>query len=289
MNILVTGADGQLGRSLRIAAEGSEDRYFWTDVAQLDITDEEAVARFVEDNDIYLLVNCAAYTNVDGAESDEARARLLNNTAPGILARVMCAHGGGIIHISTDYVFGGHDGAVPYMEDMTPSPLGVYGATKLDGEWEVKAHNPRHIIIRTAWLYSEYGKNFVRTMLNLTGRLPEVRVVFDQVGSPTYAHDLARAIVKIIACRGWEDHPGLYHFTDEGVCSWFDLARRVAVVSGHASCVVRPCHSDEYPSAVKRPNYSVLDKTKIRETFGIEPPYWTDSLDVCVSNLIKKI
>lgn len=288
MIILVTGANGQLGRALRSASAGSADKYIWTDVAELDITDADAVAAMIAAERVDLVVNCAAYTNVDAAESDVEAARRLNTDAPGILAQAAREAGAAIIHISTDYVFGGSRSTVPYGEDMVPAPLGVYGETKLDGEREVVARNPRHIIIRTAWLYSETGRNFVRTMLDLTSRLPQVKVVFDQVGTPTYAADLARAIVTIIGCRGWDSAPGIYHYSDEGICSWFDLAHRVARVSGHASCRVQPCHSSEYSSPVKRPEYSVLDKSKIKQTFGVDVPYWTDSLDICVANLQEK-
>lgn len=284
MNILVTGADGQLGRSLRIAARDSRDNYIYTDVAQLDITNEHAVEKFIDENGIELVINCAAYTNVDKAESEPEAARRINTEAPGILARAMRRHDGAIIHISTDYVFGGILVNTPITETETPSPLGVYGKTKLDGEWEVTEANPRYVIIRTAWLYSEYGHNFVRTMLSLTATHPKVTVVIDQAGSPTYAADLARAVVAIADARGWEKHPGIYHYSDEGICSWYDVARRVAVSEGRDGVVV-PCRSSQYPSPVTRPAYSALDKTLIKETFGVDVPYWTDSLDLCLRNL----
>lgn len=290
MNILVTGANGQLGRSLRLAAADSGDKYTFTDIGELDITDAAAVEKAVTDTGAELLVNCAAYTDVNRAESDEALAHKLNAEAPGILAAAMQQHGGAIIHISTDYVFGGLPYNTPMTEDLPTSPLGVYGKTKLDGEQTVRSVNPRHVIIRTAWLYSEYGRNFVKTMLDLTARMPQVKVVFDQAGTPTYAPDLARAIVRIVEALKTPEADscyGTYHYSDEGVCSWYDVARRVAVRAGHGGNVVTPCHSSEFPSPVERPAYSVLDKTKIKERFGVEVPYWTDSLDTCIGNLLN--
>ena len=282
--ILVTGANGQLGSSLRKLAAGSADEYIFTDVAELDITDADAVNRMVTELRPDILVNCAAYTNVDAAEDDEATARRLNAAAAGILARAMDAVGGLIIHVSTDYVFGADTVNTPCTEELPAAPLGVYGRTKLEGEKLVRDGNGRHIIIRTAWLYSEYGRNFVRTMLSLTSSRPQVNVVFDQVGSPTYAPDLAAAILTVIDSPVRDESYGTYHFSDEGVCSWYDLATLVARLSG-ADCRVLPCHSSEFPSKVVRPAYSVLDKTKIKNTFGVEVPYWTDSLQKCLNNL----
>lgn len=290
MNILVTGANGQLGRSLRLAAAGSDDKYTFTDIGELDITDAAAVDKAVLDTGAELLVNCAAYTDVNRAESDEALARKLNAEAPGILASAMERHGGAIIHISTDYVFGGLPYNTPMTEDQPTSPLGVYGKTKLEGEQLVRSANPRHVIIRTAWLYSEYGRNFVKTMLDLTARMPQVKVVFDQAGTPTYAPDLSRAIVRIVEALKTPEADecyGTYHYSDEGVCSWYDVARRIAVRAGRGGNVVTPCHSSEFPSPVERPAYSVLDKTKIKERFGAEVPYWTDSIDTCIGNLLN--
>lgn len=284
-NILVTGADGQLGRSIRRLADPSIGNFIFTDVKELDITDRAAVDAFVDDRNVDLIINCAAYTNVDAAESDEERARVLNALAPSYLAEAMQRRGGWMVHVSTDYVFG-MGGSLPFTEEQGVDPLGAYGRTKFEGEELVRRACPeRHVIVRTAWLYSEYGRNFVKTMLDLTGRLERVKVVFDQVGSPTYAPDLAKAILTVISSPKLTDNPGTYHFSDEGVCSWYDLARRVAFIAGHEGCSVEPCHSSEFPSPVTRPPYSVLDKTKIKETFGVTVPYWTDSLDLCLLNL----
>ena len=291
MKILVTGANGQLGSELRIAARGSSDTYVFTDVVEfegqqtlrLDITDIEAVRALVKTQGIDVIVNCAAYTNVDKAESEFNLAELLNAKAPENLAIVMKEAGGLLVHISTDYVFGKEVYNTPCREDMVGTPTGVYGITKLRGERNIQATGCQSIIIRTAWLYSEFGKNFVKTMLNLTATRPELKVVFDQVGTPTYAFDLAQAIVAILG----NPVTGIYHYSNEGVCSWFDFAKMIAMMAGgeSAKCNIRPCHSDEFPSPVKRPAYSVLDKTKIKETFGIEIPYWTDSLRKCLNNL----
>ena len=291
MKILVTGANGQLGRELRIVAQGSADKYIFTDVVEveglqttiLDITDINAIRELVKAEGIDVIVNCAAYTNVDKAESDVELAELLNAKAPENLAIAMKEAGGLLVHISTDYVFGKEVYNTPCREDMVGTPTGVYGITKLRGERNIQATGCRSIIIRTAWLYSEFGKNFVKTMLNLTATRPELKVVFDQVGTPTYAYDLAQAIVTILA----NPKTGIYHYSNEGVCSWFDFAKMIAEMAGgtSAKCNIQPCHSDEFPSPVKRPAYSVLDKTKIKETFGIEIPYWTDSLRKCINNL----
>ena len=291
MKILVTGANGQLGRELRIVAQGSADKYIFTDVVEveglqttiLDITDINAIRELVKAEGIDVIVNCAAYTNVDKAETDVELAELLNAKAPENLAIVMKEAGGLLVHISTDYVFGKEVYNTPCREDMVGTPTGVYGITKLRGERNIQATGCRSIIIRTAWLYSEFGKNFVKTMLNLTATRPELKVVFDQVGTPTYAYDLAQAIVTILA----NPKTGIYHYSNEGVCSWFDFAKMIAEMACGASakCNIQPCHSDEFPSPVKRPAYSVLDKTKIKETFGIEIPYWTDSLRRCINNL----
>ena len=289
MTILVTGGNGQLGNEMRIVSQPSKDRYIFTDVVEqdgvqttiLDITNIEAIRKIVRDNDVKVIVNCAAYTNVDGAESNQELAELLNAKAPENLAIVMKEVGGLLVHISTDYVFGKEPYNTPCREDMVGTPTGVYGLTKLHGEQNIMASGCKYVIIRTAWLYSEFGKNFVKTMLNLTATRPELKVVFDQVGTPTYAYDLAQAIVRIIE-RPVE---GIYHYSNEGVCSWYDFTKMIAEYSGHTECNIQPCHSDEFPSPVKRPAFSVLDKTKIKQTFGITVPYWTDSLKKCISNI----
>ena len=301
MNILVTGANGQLGMEMRIVAKGSADRYIFTDVNQvegfdteyLDITDLEAVRRFVADNKVEAIVNCAAYTNVDAAETNQALAEKLNAEAPENLAKAMKEADGLLVHISTDYVFGGDPYNTPCREDQTGTPTGVYGLTKLHGEEAIKSVGCKHVIIRTSWLYSEFGKNFCKTMLNLTATKPELKVVFDQVGTPTYALDLAKAIAVIIEdCKtssilNAQCYPktGIYHYSNEGVCSWYDFATMIAEMAGNTDCKISPCHSNEFPSPVKRPAYSVLDKTKIKETFNIEIPYWTTSLKKCLERL----
>lgn len=285
MNILVTGANGQLGCCMRNAASGSADRYIFTDVAELDITDREAVARMVADNGINLIINCAAYTNVDKAETDAAFAEKLNAEAVRNLADAIKGVDGTLIHISTDYVFGGDPYNTPCREEQTGTPTGVYGLTKLHGEQAIEASGCKALIFRTAWLYSEYGKNFVKTMLNLTSTKPELKVVFDQTGTPTYAQDLADAIHHIIENRRFEGNEGIYHYSNEGVCSWFDFTKAIASMAGNTGCDIQPCHSDEFPSPVRRPAYSVLDKTKFKQTFGLRVPYWTDSLKTCINNL----
>ena len=324
MNILVTGANGQLGNEMRIVAKGSTDKYIFTDVSQsegvetvyLDITDPEAVRAMVRDCDVQAIVNCAAWTNVDAAEAPENYpiVEKLNATAPGILAQAMKEVGGWLIHISTDYVFGKEPYNTPCRPDQQGTPTGVYGKTKKMGEERIiktlsnsplKGENPGKeasplrgglegsgdlegsggfIIIRTAWLYSEFGKNFCKTMLNLTATKPQLRVVFDQCGTPTYALDLARAIQVILQ----KPVEGIYHFSNEGVCSWYDFTQMIARMAGHKDCDIQPCYSSEFPSPVKRPAYSVLDKRSIRETFGVEVPYWVDSLEKCIKNIQKK-
>ena len=282
-NVLVTGGNGQLGMSLRNVAPS----WIYTDVSEgpdteyLDITDLEAVRNMVSSRGIEAIVNCAAYTNVDAAEDNPALAELLNAKAVENLARAMKESGGVLVHISTDYVFGKEPYNVPCREDQRGTPTGVYGLTKLHGEQAVQRSGCRYAIIRTAWLYSEYGRNFVKTMLNLTATRPTLKVVFDQVGTPTYAGDLAMVIVKMLE-SGKE---GIYHFSNEGVCSWYDFTKMIAEYAGNQACDIQPCHSDEFPSKVHRPSYSVLDKTKIKETLGIQIPYWTDSLKRCVKAL----
>lgn len=285
MNILVTGANGQLGNCIRNAATGRADNYIFTDVAELDITNPESVAEMVRDNDVKIIVNCAAYTNVDTAESDAAFAEKLNAEAVANLANAIKAVDGTLFHISTDYVFGGDPYNTPCREYQKGTPTGVYGLTKLHGEQAIEASGCKALIFRTAWLYSEYGKNFVKTMLNLTATKPELKVVFDQTGTPTYAQDLADAIVSIISERKFTGNEGIYHYSNEGVCSWFDFTKMIAEYAGNRECDIQPCHSDEFPSPVKRPAYSVLDKTKFKQTFGHAVPYWTDSLKKCINNL----
>lgn len=301
MNILVTGANGQLGNEMRIVATDSADNYIFSDINQLegvetvhlDITDFDAVQAFVSDNNIDAIINCAAYTNVDAAETNEALAETLNAKAPEHLARAIKAVGGLLIHISTDYVFGKEAYNTPCKEDQTGTPTGIYGLTKLHGEEAIKKTDCNYIIIRTSWLYSEFGKNFCKTMLNLTATKPELKVVFDQVGTPTYALDLATAIAAIIkdyktsSMLNAHSYPktGIYHYSNEGVCSWYDFATMIAKMAGNTDCKIRPCHSNEFPSPVIRPSYSVLDKTKIKETFEIEIPYWTTSLKRCLGRL----
>ena len=306
MNILVTGTNGQLGNEMRILAKDSQDKYIFTDVNQveglettfLDITDLEAIRQMVKEQEVKAIVNCAAWTNVDGAEDPEKYdlVEKLNATAPENLAKAMKEVGGLLVHISTDYVFGAEPYNTPCKEDQTGTPTGVYGLTKLHGEKKIIATGCNHVIIRTAWLYSEFGKNFCKTMMNLTATKPELTVVFDQVGTPTYALDLAKAICVVLAdyTRHCEEHSdvaisyknsGTYHYSNEGVCSWFDFTKMIAEYNGTTSCNVQPCYSSDFPSPVTRPSYSVLDKSKIKSVFGVEVPYWTDSLKKCINNL----
>lgn len=290
MNILVTGANGQLGNEMQIASKQSaNDKYFFTDVCdgyeKLDITDIDAIRVYVEQHDVRCIVNCAAWTNVDKAETAGDIVETLNATAPENLAKVMKEHDGLLVHISTDYVFGGDPYNTPCREDQTGTPTGVYGLTKLHGEQKIQATGCKYIILRTAWLYSEFGHNFVKTMLNLTATKPQLKVVFDQAGTPTYAGDLANAIFDIVENRKYEGNTGIYHFSNEGVCSWYDFTKMIAALAGHDACDIQPCHSDEFPSPVKRPAYSVLDKTKVKNTFGLKIPYWIDSLKKCMTNM----
>lgn len=283
MNILVTGSAGQLGNSLRDIAGDSSNRYIFTDVAELDITNKSAIITMMEAEKVNMVINCAAYTNVDRAEDDFDTANLINNTAVRNLAESCKQFGATFIHVSTDYVFDGSSN-IPYTEDMPLAPLGVYGVTKLHGEQAVLESGCEYIIIRTSWLYSEYGKNFVKTMMMLTEERETLNVVFDQAGTPTYAGDLARAIYDIVENNKYTGNNGIYHFSNEGVCSWYDFAREISELA-RTECDIRPCHSNEFPSKVNRPHYSVLDKTKIKTTFGLTIPYWKDSLRVCISNL----
>ena len=292
MNILVTGANGQLGNEMRIVAPKSADNFLFTDVSEqegtettyLDITSMEDIRKIVRENKINVIVNCAAWTNVDACETDSKLAELaekLNAKAPENLAIAMKEVDGWLIHISTDYVFGKEPYNVPCSPDQKGTPTGVYGTTKLHGEQNIMATECKYVIIRTAWLYSEFGKNFCKTMLALTASRPQLKVVFDQCGTPTYALDLANAIIKILE----QPVAGTYHFSNEGVCSWYDFTKMIQEYSGQTECDVQPCHSDEFPSPVKRPAYSVLDKTSIKETFGVKVPYWTDSLKQCLKNI----
>lgn len=290
MNILVTGANGQLGNEVQIVSKQSaKDHYFFTDVCdgyeKLDITDIEKVRAFVKAHEINCIINCAAWTNVDKAETAGDIVETLNAVAPENLAKVMKEAGGLLVHISTDYVFGGDPYNTPCREDQKGTPTGVYGLTKLHGEQKIEATGCDHVIIRTAWLYSEFGHNFVKTMFNLTATKPMLKVVFDQTGTPTYAGDLANVIFDIVENRKFEGNTGVYHFSNEGVCSWYDFTKMIALLAGHTDCDIEPCHSDEYPSPVTRPAYSVLDKTKIKETFGVKIPYWLDSLKKCMNNI----
>lgn len=286
MNILVTGANGQLGHEMQLMARESKNHYVFTDVVgdcrHLDITDLEAVRHAVQDNQIRVIVNCAAYTNVDKAEDDYDTADLVNNKAVEVLGIAAKEADATLIHVSTDYVFKG-DKYTPCQESWETDPLGVYGVTKLAGEQSIQRVGCRHIIIRTAWLYSPFGRNFVKTMRQLTTTKDSLKVVFDQVGTPTYAGDLASAIAHIIETEQL-DKQGIYHFSNEGVCSWYDFAQEICALSGN-TCNIQPCHSDEFPSKVQRPHFSVLDKTKIKATFGITVPYWRDSLVKCIQEL----
>ena len=331
MNILITGANGQLGNEMRILASRQDgNRFLFTDVTdaseesvamlhklagggvdistrKLDITDLDAIRAVVREERIDAIVNCAAYTNVDAAEDNDELAELLNAKAPENLALAMKETGGLLVHISTDYVFGGDPYNTPCREDQTGTPTGVYGLTKLHGEQAIHASGCQYVILRTAWLYSEFGKNFVRTMLRLTAEKPSLKVVFDQVGTPTYAGDLAEAIGVILAdyechtggtcqadgaChseRSEESYPrtGIYHYSNEGVCSWYDFTKAIAALAGHDACDIQPCHSDEFPSKVKRPAYSVLDKTKIKEAFCVQVPYWLEPLKTVINYLTQ--
>ena len=281
-NILITGANGQLGNEMRVVShEQNALVYHFTDVAELDICDIDAIERFVTEHDIHCIVNCAAYTNVNKAEEDTALCEKLNHLAPANLAEVAARHGIGLIHVSTDYVFNGEH-YLPYREDDATCPNSVYGSTKLAGEEAIMQLCPSAVIIRTAWLYSTFGNNFVKTMLRLGSERDELGVVFDQIGTPTYARDLARAIQHIIY-KGIV--PGIYHYSNEGVCSWYDFTKMIFSLGGITTCSLRPLHTHEYPTPAARPHYSVLDKTKIKTTYGIEVPYWVDSLRECIAAL----
>ncbi len=284
MNILVTGANGQLGSEMRRLGAVSPNNYIFTDVAELDITNAVAVAMFVKQHSVDAIINCAAYTNVDKAESDEATAELINATAVRNLAVATKEVGATLFHVSTDYVFGS-EGNTPRTEDMPLAPLGVYGRTKLNGELAIKESGCKALIFRTAWLYSEFGNNFLKTMMRLTAEREQLNVVFDQVGTPTYAGDLALAIFSIIEAGVYEGNEGVYHFSNEGVCSWYDFAVEIAAAAGNTNCRISPCHSSEFPSPVTRPPYSVLDKTKIKNTFDLDIPHWRESMEYCIKRI----
>lgn len=283
-NILITGANGQLGNEMRVvSAEQEQLTYHFTDVAELDICDIEAIECYVVDHAIDCIVNCAAYTNVNKAEEDTELCDKLNHLAPANLARVAAKHQIGLIHVSTDYVFNGEH-YVPYKEDEPTCPNSVYGATKLAGEQAILSIHPEAVVIRTAWLYSTFGNNFVKTMLRLGSEREELGVVFDQIGTPTYARDLARTIQHIMV-KGIV--PGIYHYSNEGVCSWYDFTKMIFALGGITTCQLKPLHTDEYPTPAARPHYSVLDKTKIKQTYGIDVPYWVDSLRECISSVVS--
>lgn len=281
--ILVTGCNGQLGSEIRTLAPEYDEffHFIFTDVDDLDITNRQAVCDFVEEHHVNILINCAAYTAVDRAEEDAEKADLLNRIAPGYLAEAMDAVGGTMVQVSTDYVFDGC-AHTPYTEDAPTNPTGVYGRTKLAGEEEVIRGCTGSMVIRTAWLYSSFGNNFVKTMLRLGHEKDELGVIFDQIGTPTYARDLASAILQI-AHQGIK--PGVYHYTNEGVCSWYDFTRTIHRLANITNCKVRPLHTEEYPTLAQRPHYSVLDKTKIKEAFSLDIPWWEDSLRECIALL----
>ncbi|MBO5697332.1 MAG: dTDP-4-dehydrorhamnose reductase [Alistipes sp.] len=290
--ILVTGANGQLGNEIRATAKDSADSYIFTDIAEdgetvyLDITDLDAVRKMIADNGVNIIINCAAYTNVDKAEEEREKAKIINATAPANLAKAIKEFDGLLVHISTDYVFGG-ESDTPYTEEQPTAPKSVYGSTKLTGEEAIIATDCRYIIIRTAWLYSEFGKNFCKTMINLTSTKSQIKVVDDQIGTPTYALDLARAIVAVVA-RYDGTQRGIFHYSNEGICSWFEFAKAISELYGTTECDIQPCTSAEYPSIVKRPAYSALDKGKIKAVFGVDVPHWRDSLARCIRNIKKQ-
>lgn len=284
ITILITGANGQLGNEMRNVSRLSDDRYIFTDIAELDITNIEAIRKMVTLEDVDVIVNCAAYTNVDKAEDDTELADLINNKAVANLATIAKEAEAQLIHISTDYVFGGNQHNTPITENAVTDPLGVYGETKLRGEEAILTIGCKYLIFRTAWLYSAYGNNFVKTMRRLTNERDTLNVVFDQVGSPTYAADLASIIYNVIENRLFSEHQGIYHFSNEGAISWYDFAHAICELSGN-HCNILPCHSSEFPSKVTRPSYSVLDKTKVKNDFNITIPYWKDSLIKCIHQL----
>ena len=286
LNVLITGANGQLGNELRTLGAASANRYLYTDVAELDITDAVAVERCVAENRIDVIINCAAYTNVERAEEDEQTAYTINCTAVKNLAEAAARHDATLIHVSTDYVFDG-TANTPCTEELPTSPIGAYGRTKLAGEQAVAVSGCRHLIFRTAWLYSEYGNNFLKTMLRLTAERESLNVVFDQIGTPTYAADLAAAIFDLVEHGKYAGNEGIYHYSNEGVCSWYDFAAEIAAAAGNAKCCITPCRTWEYPTRAERPAYSVLDKSKYKRTFGAAVPHWREAMQRCLLKLKK--
>jgi dTDP-4-dehydrorhamnose reductase len=285
--ILIIGSNGQLGTELKVLTKSDKNnKFFYTDVEELDITDKNAVGKFVDENQINIIVNCAAYTQVDKAEDDKEAAFLINATAPQNLAEVSVKFNATLFHISTDYVFDGSN-STPYTEIEETSPLGVYGKSKLKSEEFIQKSGCSYIIIRTSWLYSSFGNNFVKTIGKLTREKDELKVVFDQVGTPTYARDLASVILSIIDKNEFTNRNEVYHFSNEGVCSWYDFAIAINNYFGH-NCKINPCHSDEFPTKVTRPHFSVLDKTKIKNDFKLSIPYWQDSLKKCIEILKER-
>lgn len=282
--ILVTGANGQLGNEMRRVAKNSNHKFIFTDIAELDITKKDDIRELCEIGNVDVIVNCAAYTNVDAAEENESLSNLINNIAVRNLAEVANEIAATLIHVSTDYVFRG-DKCIPCQEFWETNPLGVYGRTKLAGEQSIVTVGCNYLIFRTAWLYSKYGKNFVKTMQMLTSIKDSLKVVFDQVGTPTYAGDLADVIYHVINTNQLDKH-GIYHYSNEGVISWYDFAKEICELLGN-NCNIQPCYSNEFPCKVQRPHFSVLDKTKIKETFGVEVPYWKDSLKKCIAELAE--
>lgn len=287
LDILVTGADGQLGREMRRLGQLSPNNYIHTDIADLDITDADAVRAFVRANGIGVIVNCAAYTDVERAEEEPSAAERLNRLGVENLARAAAEADATLFHISTDYVFGGN-ASVPYTEECPTAPLGAYGRTKLAGEEAVRASGCKHLILRTSWLYSEYGNNFLKKMLRLTAEKEHLKVVFDQIGTPTYAGDLAMTLFSIIEGGYYPGNEGTYHFSNEGVASWYDFAVEIASSVGHDKCRIRPCRTSEFPAKAPRPAYSVLDKSRIKRTFGIEIPHWGESMRYCLHRLFNE-
>lgn len=284
LNILVTGSNGQLGNEIRALGATSPNRYIFTDVAELNIADADAVNEFVSKENVDVIINCAAYTDVEKAEENESAAHSINCDAVKNLAVAAAAAGAVLIHVSTDYVFDGKSHK-PYTEDDATAPLGVYGRTKRDGEIAVEEAGCHYLIFRTAWLYSEYGRNFVKTMMKLTAERESLNVVFDQTGTPTYAGDLAKTIFDIVEGRKYEGKDGIYHFSDEGVCSWYDFTCEIAAEAGNTGCRILPCRTWEYPTKAVRPSYSVLDKGKVKRTFGTEIPHWRESMKKCIAKI----
>lgn len=284
LNVLVTGAGGQLGSEMRRLGSAASNDYLFTDATELDITDAGAIRRTMAERRIDVVVNCAAYTDVERAEREPATADRLNREAAGVLAAAVREADAMLIHISTDYVF---DGASPepYTEESPAAPQSVYGRTKLAGEEAIRASGCKHLILRTSWLYSEYGHNFLKTMLRLTAERERLNVVFDQTGTPTYAGDLALAIFSIVEKGMYAGNEGTYHFSDEGACSWYDFAVEIAAAVGHDKCRIEPCRTADYPTAARRPAYSVLDKSKLKRTFGIEIPHWRESMRYCLHRI----